>query len=58
VDKILWMGVLCLVRSCVHAWFFTHMNEMHGSRSKIPIKKLVSNVALRDLIPALKGQSP
>ena len=32
VDRILWMGVLCLVTWCAY------INEMHGSRSKIPSK--------------------
>jgi hypothetical protein len=36
--------------------FYTYVNEMHGSRSKIPIKKILSaSIVQRDLIPALKG---
>jgi hypothetical protein len=36
--------------------FYTYINKMHGSRSKIPGKNISSgNVARRDLIPALKG---
>jgi hypothetical protein len=36
--------------------FHVYINEMHGSRSKIPSKKISSgSVARRDLIPALKG---
>jgi hypothetical protein len=36
--------------------FHAYINEMHGSRSKIPCKKFWSNsVARRDLIPALKS---
>jgi hypothetical protein len=35
--------------------FHAHVNEMHGSRSKIPSKKISSgSVARRDLILALK----
>jgi hypothetical protein len=35
---------------------FSFVNEMHGSRSKIPSKKSLSgSVARRDLISALKG---
>jgi hypothetical protein len=30
-----WMNNLCI------CWFFTYINEMHGSRSKIPSKNLV-----------------
>jgi hypothetical protein len=33
-----------------------NVNEMHGSRRKIPSKKIsLGSVARRDLIPALKG---
>jgi hypothetical protein len=36
--------------------FHTFINEMHGSRSKIPSKKISSSsVVWRDLTPALKG---
>jgi hypothetical protein len=36
--------------------FNAYVNEMHGSRSKIPSKKISSGrVARRYLIPALKG---
>jgi hypothetical protein len=36
--------------------FQAYVNEMHGSRSKIPSKKISSgSTARRDLIPALKG---
>jgi hypothetical protein len=31
------------------------VNEMHGSRSKIPSKKSSGSIAQRHLIPALKG---
>jgi hypothetical protein len=35
---------------------FYCINKMHGSRSKIPSKKISSvSIAQRDLIPALKG---
>jgi hypothetical protein len=35
--------------------FRAYINEMHGSRSKIPSRKIsLGNVARRDLIPALK----
>jgi hypothetical protein len=34
--------------------FHAYMNEMHGSRSKIPEKISSGIVARRDLIPALK----
>jgi hypothetical protein len=34
--------------------FHTYINEMHGSRSKIPSKILSGSVARRDLIPVLK----
>jgi hypothetical protein len=37
--------------------FHAYINEFHGSRSKIPSKNISSgSVALRDLIPALKGE--
>jgi hypothetical protein len=54
VDRILWMGVLSseVVRMVFHAY----INEMHGSRSKIPSKIISSGSdARRDLIPALRG---
>jgi hypothetical protein len=36
--------------------FHAYMNEMHGSRSKIPSKKIsLGSVAWRDLTPAVKG---
>jgi hypothetical protein len=36
--------------------FHAHINEMHGSRSKIPSKKISSgSIVQRDLIPVLKG---
>jgi hypothetical protein len=36
--------------------FHTYINEMHGSRSKIPSKNISScSVAMMDLIPALEG---
>jgi hypothetical protein len=36
--------------------FHAYINEMHGSRNKIPsIKISLDSVARRDLIPALKG---
>jgi hypothetical protein len=36
--------------------FRAYIDEMHGSRRKIPSKKMSSgSVARRDLIPALKG---
>jgi hypothetical protein len=36
--------------------FHAYINEMHGSRRKIPSKKFSSgSVMQRDLIPALKG---
>jgi hypothetical protein len=36
--------------------FYAYINEMHGSKSKIPSKKISSgSVAQGDLIPALKG---
>jgi hypothetical protein len=38
--------------------FHAYINEMHGSRSKIPVKKISSSsVAQRDLILVLKGYS-
>jgi hypothetical protein len=40
----------------IHSVFHAYINEMHGSRSKIPSKKIsTGSVARRDLIPALKG---
>jgi hypothetical protein len=35
--------------------FHAYINEMRGSRSKIPSKKSRISVARKDLIPALKG---
>jgi hypothetical protein len=36
--------------------FHVYINDMHGSRSKIPSKKILSGSdKRRDLIPALKG---
>jgi hypothetical protein len=36
--------------------FHAYINEMHGSKSKTPSKKVSSgSVARRDLIPTLKG---
>jgi hypothetical protein len=36
--------------------FYATINGMHGSRSKIPNKKISSgSVARKDLIPGLKG---
>jgi hypothetical protein len=36
--------------------FNAYINEMRGSRSKIPSKKIsLRSVARKDLIPALKG---
>jgi hypothetical protein len=35
--------------------FHAYVNEMHGSRSKIPRKISPGSVARRDLIQALKG---
>jgi hypothetical protein len=45
-------------RSSTHIYAISRprVNEIHGSRSKIPSKKISSgSVAWRDLIPALKG---
>jgi hypothetical protein len=39
--------------------FHVYINEMHGSRNKIPGKKISSgNIAWWDLIPALEGYHP
>jgi hypothetical protein len=35
--------------------FHAYINEMYGSRNKIPVKISSGSVARRDLIPALKG---
>jgi hypothetical protein len=35
--------------------FHAYIKEMHGSKSKTPVKFSSDSVARRDLIPALKG---
>jgi hypothetical protein len=47
VDRILWMGVLCIVTWCLRTTslymylfvLYAYINEMHCLRSKIPSKK-------------------
>jgi hypothetical protein len=55
VDRILWMGVLCLGAWCVSVVFHAYINEMHGSRRKIPSKNLVRQRCSEGFNSGVKG---
>jgi hypothetical protein len=71
VDRIFWLGVLCRVTWCVAisdrhtprhwmnkcciCWFFTHINKMHGSRSKIHRKNFIMQRCVKGFNSGVKG---